>query len=312
MSKYSTEAKELLERQKKDWDWCVNGYGSLATVITHEFKYDGFSLKVQYNPGRMTSTSAKVDPKSIKERKCFLCEESLPPAQERLEYKNGYRILVNPFPIFPEHFTIPNKEHLPQQISGNFEMLLTLAEDLDGDYTVFYNGPKCGASAPDHFHFQAGTRNFMTVENDFDSLKAKYTVASRSVSGVTVSGIDDGIRKMIFLEGKEPDSVSAEFYKIYENYKAAMHLDEEPLLNIIAWHDGNGFKVVVFLREKHRPRRYFAEGEERILLSPASVDIGGVGVIPVEDDFNRITQEILTELMTEVFVSREILIKVME
>jgi len=219
---------------------------------------------------------------------------------------------VNPFPIFPEHFTIPNKEHLPQQIVGNFEMLLSLAEDLDGKYTVFYNGPKCGASAPDHFHFQAGTRNFMTVENDFDSLKAKYTVASSSVEGVLLSGIDDGIRKMIFIEGDKIDTTSAEFYKIYDKYKAAMQSDEEPLLNIIAWHDGSMFKVVVFLREKHRPRRYFAEGEERILLSPASVDIGGVGVIPVEDDFNRITQDILTELMTEVFVSREVLLKVME
>jgi len=311
MKKYSTLAKEMLERQKRDWDWCVKGYGSLETVITHEFKYAGFSLKVQFNPGRITSTSAKVDPKSIKERKCFLCEESLPPAQERLQYRDGYHILVNPFPIFPEHFTIPKTGHNPQEIAGHFEMMLTLAEDMDGEFTIFYNGPKCGASAPDHFHFQAGTRNFMTVEHDFHSLQAKYSVASRDFNGVKVNAIDDGIRKMIFLEGENKDALAAEFYTVFDRYSALMHIGEEPLMNILAWKHGHGFRVVVFLREKHRPARYFAEGEERILLSPASVDIGGVGIIPVEEDFNRITQEILTELFKEVFVSREMLVKVM-
>lgn len=309
MKKYSTLAKELLDRQTKNWDWCINGYGSLKTVITHEFKYDGFSLKVQFNPGRMTSTSAKVDPKSIKERKCFLCEASLPPAQERLEYKNGYRILVNPFPIFPEHFTIPKIEHLPQQIMGNFGEMLELAKDLDGEFTVFYNGPKCGASAPDHFHFQAGTRKFMTIENDFVTLKRRYAVSSRSIDGVEVTMVDDGIRKMVFMQGTDKIAIEKEFYLIFNRYSDIKHLDEEPLMNILAWTEGEEFRVVVFLREKHRPARYFAEGTKRILLSPASVDIGGVGVIPVEDDFNRITQEILTELLTEVFVSRELLLK---
>ena len=121
-------------------------------------------MKVQFNPGRYISTSAKVDEKSINDRKCFLCPANLPEEQKGILYEEEYLILGNPFPIFPEHFTIPNINHVPQQIKNNFPLMLKLTKDLSKHYVVLYNGPKCGASAPDHFHFQAGTKNFMPIE----------------------------------------------------------------------------------------------------------------------------------------------------
>ncbi|MBZ0197482.1 MAG: DUF4922 domain-containing protein [Ignavibacteriaceae bacterium] len=346
MTEYSARAKEMLARQKIDWDWCEKGYKSLETVITHNFLIGGFSLKAQFNPGRFVSTTAKVDPKSIKERKCFLCLEQLPPAQERLKYRNGFQILVNPFPIFPEHFTVPKTAHEPQKIEGNFEDMLMLAEDLGEDFTVFYNGPKCGASAPDHFHFQAGTRGFMTIEGDFEALRIEFSIAGREVGGgdagseakvgestygvrvngaggkakagtgdkrLTVNAVDDGVRKMLFLEGADKASLASGFYKLLEKFRVLTDTPagEEPLLNVILWKTGNVFRCVIFLRAKHRPARYFAEGADRILLSPASVDVGGVGIVPVEEDFNRLTPEALQEMFTEVFISRELLARLL-
>ena len=155
-------AKALLSEQKETWAMCAGGYKSLDSVKVKIFEFENCKIKVQFNPGRITSSAAKVDPKSIKERKCFLCLKHLPEEQKGLRNGNDYILLCNPFPIFPEHFTIPNVNHLQQAIGGKpFGDMLDLAREMASRYTIFYNGPKCGASAPDHMHFQAGDSNFM-------------------------------------------------------------------------------------------------------------------------------------------------------
>ena len=165
---YSEAAKKLLNKQKDDWQFAANGFESLKSVQTKEFNFDGYKFKVQFNPGRIKSSSAKVDDKSIKERKCFLCLENLPSEQKGILINEEYIILVNPFPIFPEHFTIPQVRHTPQSIKNSFIDLLEISKELSKYYTVFYNGPKCGASAPDHLHFQAGSKNFMPIDLEFE------------------------------------------------------------------------------------------------------------------------------------------------
>ena len=131
-------------------------------------------INAQFNAGRMTSTSAKVDPKSISERKCFLCEKNLPAEQKGILYNNKYIILCNPFPIFPTHFTLTHKEHQPQRILDTFSDMLDLSKDLSKHYSVIYNGPRCGASAPDHLHFQAGNKYFMPIDDEFHQIKNEY------------------------------------------------------------------------------------------------------------------------------------------
>ena len=171
---FSDAAKRLFEIQKEQWPMLAAGFKSLDTVKSKTFQFDGFKIKAQFNAGRMTSTSAKVDPKSISERKCFLCTENLPAEQKGILYKDKYLILCNPFPIFPTHFTLTHKEHQPQRILDTFPDMLDLSKDLSKHYSVIYNGPRCGASAPDHLHFQAGNKSFMPIDDEFHQIKNEY------------------------------------------------------------------------------------------------------------------------------------------
>lgn len=153
----------LLTGQLASWETARNNYAALSGVRVKELNVNGILYKVQFNPARIVSSGAKVDAKSILERKCFLCPANLPPVQKGIPFGGHYNILVNPFPIFPRHLTVPELAHTPQRIATRFTDMLELAEALT-DYTIFYNGPKCGASAPDHAHFQAGNKGFMPIE----------------------------------------------------------------------------------------------------------------------------------------------------
>jgi hypothetical protein len=302
---FADAAKQLLEDQKKSWEQLRDGYESLKQIKTKTFQFDGFTMKLQFNPGRYISTSAKVDVKSINERKCFLCPANLPEEQKGILCENEYLILGNPFPIFPEHFTIPNINHVPQEIKNNFPLMLKLTKDLSKHYVILYNGPKCGASAPDHFHFQAGTKNFMSIMDDFHQLKNEYGELLIENDELTVYGIDDGIRRMISLESLDSEKLVTAFSNFYEIYSSISANNEEPMMNIVSFfEDEFGWRVIVFLRDKHRSSHYFAEGENKILLSAASVDLGGVCITPLEKDFEKMTKEKLTEILSEVSLNK--------
>ncbi len=159
----ASRAHALLKQQKGGWELLRNGYDSLRSVRSKVFEFDGFQVKVQFNPGRLISTMARVDAVSVRERKCFLCPENLPADQRAIRCEEGYLLLCNPFPIFPEHFTIPTLRHTPQLVRESFGMFLGFTRELGSRYTVLYNGPRCGASAPDHLHFQAGDRSFLPI-----------------------------------------------------------------------------------------------------------------------------------------------------
>lgn len=302
---FAIAAKELLNHQIKDWDMCRTGYQTLSTIKVKEFQFDGYTIKVQCNPGRITSTSAKVDSTSIKERKCFLCNENLPEQQNGIKYGNDYQILVNPFPIFNEHFTLPSIIHQPQQIENSFITLLEFSKDLGERYLVFYNGPKCGASAPDHLHFQAGEKGFITLDNDFIPIKEKYGFRIAKNSKIEITAIDDGLRKFVTIEGSDRDEIISSFKKFLSVYRDFQSTTEEPMMNILSSFDLNTlqWRVIIFLRKKHRPSHYFAEGEAQIMLSPAAVDIGGVCITPRESDFEKISKNDIIEIFNEVFIS---------
>jgi ATP adenylyltransferase/5',5'''-P-1,P-4-tetraphosphate phosphorylase II len=230
----AVSASELLRSQKENWEQCYKGYKSLESVQTREFEFDGFNIYVQFNPGRITSTSAKVDPESIKERKCFLCLDNLPADQRGIMYKDEYILLCNPFPIFPEHFTIPSVDHKPQRILSSFNDFLTVSRDMSDDYLVFYNGPKCGASAPDHFHFQAGTKEFLPLVKDFKSYKKRFADVIHSDNSIELSHVNDGLRKLFIIEGDSPAGIEKEFNQFYNKLNKFSSGEEEPMMNIIS------------------------------------------------------------------------------
>jgi len=299
---YGDAAKRLIERQKETWPAMSSGYNLLRAIKTKSIQFDGFRFDLQFNPGRYNSSSAMVDKKSINVRKCFLCRENLPKEQEGIII-NNYILLANPFPIFPEHFTIASIKHKNQRIKNSFKDLLIFSKIFSKYYTVFYNGPKCGASAPDHLHFQAGSKNTMPLDNGYNFLKGKYGELISDKYNCKIYGINDGLRKIISIEGrktKELINIFSSFYKEY-SYKSDLI---EPMMNIhFLYEEETGWRIQIMLRAKHRPEEFYKEGVEKILFSPAACDYGGLCITPLEKDFNRMDQGLLKKIFTELSIS---------
>lgn len=301
----AARAHALLQHQKEGWEMLRGGYAMLDKIETRTLDFGEYAFRLQFNPRRITSSAAKVDAKSIAERPCFLCSGHLPKEQRGLKF-GRYLILCNPFPIFPEHFTVPDVSHVPQRIAGAFGDMLDLAQAMGGRYVVFYNGPRCGASAPDHFHFQAGNRGFMPIDSEYDYIKTNLGRQIVNRGSLHAYAVDKYLRSLVSFEspsrGALLDAFNA-FYAAFEEISPAG--EEEPMLNVVASHGRGNWRVILFPRAKHRPSCFFAEGEDRILLSPASVDFGGVVVTPVEKDFRRVDQGILKEMFEEVCLPGE-------
>jgi hypothetical protein len=297
--------KHLFNSQTAEWDLMSSNYTALNDAKTRTFQFETFKINVQFNPQRIKSTSAEVDNETIKNRKCFLCVENLPEEQKGILIENNYLILCNPYPIFSEHFTISLVQHKPQRILNNFSDYLFITKHLSKKYSLIYNGPECGASAPDHLHFQAGSRKTMPIEDDVHQLKNEFGDVVLENDKIAVTVIDDGIRKIIFFESNNESLLKNTFEKAYNIYKEFTKFSIEPMLNIISdYNEEFGWRVIVFLRSKHRPQSFFEEGEKKILVSPAAVDLGGLLITPQEDDFEKMNEETIRKIFREVSLSK--------
>lgn len=286
----------FFEQQLGAWDLAGKNYAGLQKVHKRFVHLDDrVSIGIQFNPERIYSSAAKVDDKSIRERKCFLCQENLPAQQRWLEFGDEYLILVNPFPIFPRHLTIPVRKHIDQRIAGRMGDMLDLARALD-DFVVFYNGPKCGASAPDHFHFQAGNKGFMPLEKDFEKL---HKTVIDTINGVDLLQLDNYYRTCLVLQGDDREALVASFNELLDRFPVSPD-EDEPMLNILVSHDAGKWRIFVFPRKLHRPAQYFEEGNARILLSPASVDLGGVLITPREEDYHKLDATVIKDIFDQV------------
>ncbi len=302
---HASKAHALLEQQKGVWDLLRNGYDTLRTVRTRVFQFDGFQIKVQFNPGRMTSTVAKVDAASIKERKCFLCTDNLPLAQRGIPCEGDFLVLCNPFPIFPEHFTISCLRHAPQLIRNSFDTFLNLTRDLGERYMVLYNGPRCGASAPDHLHFQAGNRSSVPLDAEFDAIKATHSTRLFESASYRAWSVDNCLRRFITFESADARTLGRAFAALYDAFQADGPAAEEPMMNILGFYGSGEWRIHLFPRAKHRPAFYFKQGDDQLLISPAAVELGGICTTPREQDFERVTREHIVEMYQEVCVSAE-------
>ena len=305
---YSDAAKRLLTSQKEHWKTLTAGYGSLNSIKTKRINFEGFSFIIQFNPGRIISSSALTDKKSIKERKCFLCCENLP-AEQRGILINNYLLLINPFPIFPEHYTIPATSHKDQRIKDGFTDLLYITKLLSKYYAALYNGPQCGASAPDHMHFQAGNKAILPLYKEYEVIKNNYGEILARNNDDKIIGVDDGLRKMVCLESKNKDSLIELFNSFYDIYKVCSNAPE-PMMNIVSFYKEEVWQIIIMLRSKHRPEEFYRKGEERILFSPAGSDFGGICVTPMEKDYYRIDKDLLVKIFNEVSIGTELFVEI--
>ena len=298
----------LLEEQKSKWRLLADAYGSLEAVKVREIYCNGFSTLLQFNPKRIVSTSANVDDKSIRERECFLCLENLPKEQGCVLYGDEFLVLCNPAPIFPFHFTIATVQHSPQGIGKFIGTLFSLARELSPEFTLFYNGPQCGASAPDHMHFQAGPSRLIPVEGDAEDVQRR--ILRKKEGGVSFFTLRRYGRQVLLMESQDVKKLESSFLNLMNVMQRVMHTKEEPMLNLLCSFRKNAWRVIIFPRRKHRPDVYFHKGQERVLISPAAVDIGGLVVIPIERDYERVDAAMIENIFEEVSVAPDVLEKI--
>ncbi len=327
----------LLRQQKKTWPLLRNGYKSIGRGRERTLACDGFSVLLQHNPGRMKSTLAAVSEEDIRSRPCFLCLSHLPESQKGVLYRGSYLILGNPMPVFPAHFTIAHVDHQPQAVSSHVDTLLQLMADFGYGWALLYNGPKCGASAPDHFHFQAVPSGRMPIERETRE-KSRLTLFTR-IDDVALYRANSLGREAVVVEGSHPKTVGSILKSFLDALKKVLGAREEPMLNLIgvyredrvtghgSWGtgkyredrvtghgargkrktdsaDGGTWRLIVFPRRKHRPEVFFNTGDARIAVSPAVVEMGGILVTPFARDFERLNTRAVEAIYEEVSLER--------
>lgn len=290
----------FFNRQLEVWTDARHRFRDLKHVETRQFSDQ---MKLQWNPARIVSTGAKIDKKTLGERPCFLCDKNRPKEQMSKQIDEKFHLLVNPFPILPVHFTIPARKHQPQLIYKNYGEMHRFIS-LHSDLMVFYNGPKCGASAPDHLHFQAGTNGILPLQTNWQRLSRNLTDIISLNDEEKISVVRDFIVPAFVIISKSAESDEALFRRLYK--AMPQRGDEtEPMMNIISWRKGEEFISVVIPREKHRPEAYFAEGDAQFVVSPGALDMSGLIITPREEDFRKLTEEKALSLLQECGVSEE-------
>jgi len=274
--------EKLFEGQTRAWPQLAKGIEGLARARTRAVRIDWFEVFIRHVPHRVASTTAPVDRESIAKRPCFLCAANLPPEEEGLQFGDDFTIYCNPFPIVDRHLTIAHKEHGSQRIANQFGSMLDLAVALPG-YFVIYNGPECGASAPDHMHFQAGSRALFPIEKE-----------TAELTGVTVP---DYTRNVFVFCGRDRSALIDRMNHAVELLAETTGRRDEPLINVAVFHERGKWVGYLFPRGKHRPEA-FHTGE--LTVSPASIDLCGIFVVPLAEDFKKITGDAIAAIFREV------------
>ncbi len=279
----------FFDQQLAGWELAHANYESLKKVKTRRFQFDTCYCDIQFNPERVRSVVANQGESKTVDN-CFLCEKNRPKEQKVQPFDDRFDILCNPYPVFSRHLTIVSKLHTPQTIENELDTLLNIAHALPG-FVVFYNGPHCGASAPEHLHFQAGISEEFPLYVDYESLKSKYGTQEHRSETLTHYQIDDTMRRFYILESVSISELSNYFYN-----------RSEENVNLLAWYDTKKqyWILCVFERKKHRPDRFYVSGEQQLLISPASVEMAGKIITVREEDFSKVTSQDIKDIFDEV------------
>lgn len=328
LEKIQQRIEQLFQKQTLSWELAKENYQALELYqsqtkkISKWFGNKCLGAQLFLNPKRILSVTAQTDTASIHSRPCFLCQTNRPQEQEFISYRN-YQILVNPYPIFKHHFTIVDKEHTSQSIAGRFKDMIELT-DIMKEYFLLYNGPECGASAPDHAHFQACSKE--------ESIQGAYYDYIDLIDNDKVQiSYEDFPCSFIRIHAKNKDTMSKTFHLIYD-ILAANNNGKEPMMNILVWYGlertkedfgecydyefesvaEHPYNCMIFLRSKHRPDCYYAKGDEQILISPAIAEMNGIFPIVREEDVEKLTPEKVYDIYREVSISKEKLQEIIE
>jgi hypothetical protein len=289
---------ELLTQQRNTWQKLAEAYAALDNVLVRDLHFDGFSVRLQFNPGRIFSSAANLDAEFLKKRSCFLCVEHLPEDQSGILYENEFLVLCNPAPIFPQHYTISSVRHEPQSIEGVLATFLALAEDFGSCFHVIYNGPCCGASAPDHLHFQAFPTGTLPVEDELQDYRKRILVKCHEDVSIYIRG---GLgRSLLVVEGNNGVQVKSCLSRIIAAARNFLGVSGEPMMNLVCTYHGGTWCIMIFLRRKHRPDVYFRTDDQKMLISPGAIDMGGFLITPFEKDFMRLDASLMEDIFREV------------
>lgn len=270
------EIEDLFTAQREEWPQLNDAIVRLEQVRERLFTWgDDFKVRLQYNPARVVSSTASITREMISRRPCFLCEANRPAQQRGIPFLEKYIILCNPYPILRNHLTIPLHSHVPQRIGKKTGEMLMLAEQMP-DYVIFYNGPACGASAPDHFHLQAGLKMPELLQGDNE---LRSCMMFESESRQEVEGLFEEV--VHYLQLRQPDA-------------------EEPMMNLIAFTSENRYHLHLFPRRAHRPRQYNETGKKQLLISPGALDMAGLLITVREEDFNKLEQHDIEDIYAQV------------
>ena len=297
------------------WPLAADNFTALENVYVREVEVNGLTVRLQFNPARMISSAAKLTKEDIAKRKCFLCEQNRPEVQKNIPFKttqgHEYHILVNPYPIFPDHLVVAKATHQDQAIAGRYEDILQFARTYP-ECTFYYNGPCCGASAPDHHHFQGVPRGHMPLEVDIDAAIAQAIDCNHDGTDMhqLLSSTDaelyhyDKFSTGIFVISSRTAEASS---RIFEKLLSCCEIPEgdiEPRINLFAWWAGEEYRTIVYLRRCHRSHHYFSDGPDHLTMSPGCADMAGVFIVPVEDEYHRITPGLLSEMIGEITIPK--------
>ena len=296
--------------QLSRWPLACDNFRALKNVEVREVEIGGLTVKLQFNPARIVSSAAKLDKAEIAKRKCFLCGENRPAEQSMLKFEGRknkkYHILVNPYPIFPDHLVIAAARHTDQTIWHRYIDMLDLARKYAG-FTFFYNGPKSGASAPDHHHFQAAPKGLIPLCTDvdlsFDSPeKSEVLRYLTSVQEAKLYHYDKFTSGVFVIRSETAKSAAKLFYRLLDCAELREG-DAEPQFNLFSYYTGSEYRSVVVFRSRHRSHHYFSDGPDHLTMSPGCADMGGFFIVPVEEEYRKMTPELLGEMVAEVSVS---------
>ena len=299
----------FFNRQMEQWQLARDNFRNLHNIEQRSLTIGNTTLRVQHNPARIVSTGAKIDKKSIEKRPCFLCKKNRPDEQMAKIIDKNFEILVNPYPILPVHFTIPMISHQPQSIYHNYSEIHHILQDYP-ELMVFYNGPKCGASAPDHCHFQAGCNGILPIQTGWQKYSRSLVEVYSTSEGDSISDISEYPSPALLIKSHS-QKADAELFKLV--YKALPQNagDTEPMMNLICWRTDDVFFTVVFPRRKHRPDCYpsldsfNSSVADTLMVSPGALDMGGLLITPRKEDFDKITPEKAVSILREVSLTDE-------
>ena len=292
--------------QLSRWPLACDNFRALKNVKVRDLDAGGLTVKLQFNPARIISSAAKLDKADIAKRRCFLCRDNRPAEQSMVKFEGRknkkYHILVNPYPIFPDHLVIASARHTDQSIWRRYIDMLDLARKYDG-FTFFYNGPKSGASAPDHHHFQAAPKGLIPLCEDVDrsAESLNYVTSVQDASLYHYRKFTTGV---FVIRSETAKSAAKLFYRLLDCAEIKEG-ETEPQFNLFTYYTGTEFRSVVVFRSRHRSHHYFSDGPDHLTMSPGCADMGGVFIVPVEAEYDKMTPELLNEMIAEVSITRE-------